>query len=251
MIRSIKSEIRKLLSVRSTYVVMGIALFLVGLTSFYLEGYWGQTGSAASTLQPTAIMEILRNNLGVIAMFVSIVAILQMGHEYRHGTIMYTLTLTPRRTKVFTAKSLVTIGFALTMSLILMVAGVLLYKFGLSLRGVSLPAQELNLASELPRFCLYIIIYGLLGLFISVLIRNLIGAVVLMLIYPTTIEPLLGLLLKDNSMYLPVSTFDHMIGVAIQQNDAMSPNKAVVFSIIYITILGVIAWISFVRRDAN
>lgn len=251
MIPIIKSEFRKLFSVRSTYVIMIITMLFLALMSFYLEGYWGQTGSAAASLQPSAISEIMRNSLGMIAMFVSIIAILQVGHEYRHNTIFYTLTASPSRTKVFLSKIIVISGFTIGFGLLALSGSVLLYMFGLALRGVSLPPQEINLLVQIPRFVFYLLIYAMLGMFLTLIVRNLIGAIVIMLVYPTTVEPLAGLLLKGKGAYLPVSTFDHVIGVALQPNGVLTPNRATLLSLLYISLLGVVAWILFIKRDAN
>lgn len=251
MISSIKSEFYKLITVKSTYITMFIALALVVLTAFYVEGYWGESGSAAGLLQPTALKEIIGNSVGLSAMFICIVAILQVGHEYRYGTIAYTLTSTSRRTKVFLSKAFVLGAFAVVSGLFIALFSVLVYKLGVGLRGEgSLPPQELDLWIQLGRVALYSLIYGLFGFLLTILVRNIIFAIVILMILPSTVEPLLGLLLKGNAKYLPVSTFDHIMGVAMGQSN-MSPNFASILSIVYITAFGLIAWLTFVRRDAN
>lgn len=250
MTAAIKAEFRKLISVRSTYVIVAITLALITFTAFYLEGVWGQTGSAASTLQPSALKEVVGNSAGVAALLISIVAILQVGHEYRHNMITYTLTSNTRRTQVFLAKAIVLGLFAILFGLFASAFAAGAYYVGLEIRNAALPPQDFNLVAQAFRLGVYAFVYGMAGFLLTILIRNLIGAIVLIMIFPTTIEPLLGLLLKDNAVYLPFSAFDHILGVAIRPGD-MSQNTAVIVGLAYIGALGVISWLSFVRRDAS
>lgn len=251
MLDTIRAEVRKLFSVRSTYVILMIVFGLTVLVNFYVEGYWAQSGSAAATLQPVAYREIIANGVGTAVLFISIIAILQMGHEFRHNIITYTLTANARRTQVFLAKVLVIGLFSVLVGLLVGVLSVLMYKLGLSLRGASLPPQEIDLVTAGLRVALYSFTYGIVGLLITILLRNLIGAIVFLLIVPTTVEPLLGLLLKDNAVYLPFSTIDHVLGAAMIQGADMSTGVASALTAGYIAVLGMVTWLIFVRRDAN
>lgn len=250
MLGTIKAEIRKLLSVRSTYVLLFIILGLSVLINFYVEGYWGQSGSAAGTLQPGALREVIGNGVGMAALFISIIAVLQMGHEYRHNMINYTLTANARRTQVFIAKVLVIGLFSILAGLFVGAFSIVMYKLGLSLREASLPPQDFDYVLTAGRIALYSFAYGVLGLFVTMLLRNLVGSIVFLLIVPTTVEPLVGMLLKDNAIYLPFSTFDHILGAAIMQGN-MTSNTASVLTVVYICALGIITWLTFMRRDAN
>lgn len=251
MVGTIKAEIRKLFSVRSTYVLLGIIFGLAALLNFYVEGYWGQSGSAAATLQPVAYKEIIANGVGMAALFISIIAVLQMGHEYRYNTVTYTLTANARRTQVFLAKVLVIGVFAVLTGLVVGVFSLLMYRLGLSLRGASLPAQDFDTMTHFMRIAFYAFAYGMVGLLVTILLRNLIGAIVFLLIFPVTVEPLLGLLLKGNAVYLPFSALDHVMGAAVIQGNNLTPAAATWLSILYLGILGAVTWLVFVRRDAN
>lgn len=251
MIATIRAEFRKFITVRSTYVLMLVTLLLSVLVNFYVEGYWGQSGSAAGSLQPGALKEIVGNGVGMAALFISIIAVLQAGHEYRHNMIMYTLTANARRTQVFLSKLIVTGVFAVIFGLFVAGFSILMYKLGLSLRDATLPPQDFEAGIQMARVAIYSLIYGLIGLLFTLIFRNLIGAVVFLLMFPTTVEPLFGLLLKQNAVYLPFTTFDHILGAAIMQSDKLTPNSATVLSLVYICILTVITWFLFVRRDAN
>lgn len=250
MLGSIKSDIRKLFTVRSTYVMLFVIFGLSVLVNFYVEGVWGQSGSAAGTLQPLAFREIIGNGVGMAALFISIIAALQMGHEYRHNMINYTLTANARRTQVFLSKVLVISAFSVLAGLLVGAISIALYKLGLSFRGAELPPQDFDFPIMALRVAIYSLAYGLIGLFLAALFRNVVGAIVFILIAPSTVEPLLGLLLKDNAVYLPFSTFDHILGAAIRQGD-FTPDAASLLTIVYIVAIGIFTWLTFLRRDAN
>lgn len=249
MLATIKSEIRKLFTVRSTYFLMAIALVLTMLFAFYFEGYKGNTGSAASMLAPTALQEIVGNGAGLGVMFIAIIAILFMAHEYRYNTIAYTLTLNTRRSKVLLSKLLVISGFAVIFGLI--AAGVALggYMLGLSLRDAVLPAQEFDAIVQIARVAFYYVGYAILGILIACLVRSVVAAVSTLLLYSAIVEPLLSLLLRDNTKYLPVTALDSTVGAAMVPN-MLSANAALLVSTAYLVGGLIITWILFVKRDA-
>lgn len=250
MMASIRAEFRKLFTIRSTYVVTAIVIAVILLMSFYLEGYRGNTGSAASELLPTAMQEIAYNTLGMAALFISIIAILAVGHEYRYNTIVYTLTANARRTQVYLAKALAVTVFGIGFALLALAFSFAVYHLGLLLRDATLSAQQFDVWTVLGRAVLYSGVYAMVGFVLAVLLRSIIGAIAVLLLFPSTIEPLLGLLLKDNAQYLPFSTFDHIVGAALMPG-TMTANTAAALSAVYIAVLGIVAWLSFIKRDAN
>lgn len=249
MLPSIKSEFRRLFTVRSTYILITLSLILTVVFAFWFEGYKGNTGSPASTLQPTALREILGNGVGLGVVFTSIIAILFMAHEYRYNTIMYTLTINARRTRALIAKLLTIILFSIGYGLL--ASGVALgsYLLGLSLRDATLPAQELNVLAQLGKIIFYCTGYALLGMLIATLARSVVVAIAAILIVPTTVEPLLGLLLKENTKYLPFTALDSTVGASISAN-ALSSGDAILVSTGYLLATLAVTWLLFVKRDA-
>lgn len=250
MIATLKSEFRKLFTVRSTYILILLALAIILLLNFFFEGYKGNTGSPASELAPTALKEIISNTAGLVALFISLLTVLFMGHEYRHNTIMYTLTANSRRTQVLLAKTIVALVAGVGLGLLSVAFGLASYFIGLDLRNAVLPTQELNVAEQMGKLVIYFGWYSLIGLLLTVLIRNLIGAIAFLLIFPTTVEPLLGLLLKKNAGYLPFASMDNVMGASMIQQD-ISPARSMVVVGIYLVVLWIVSWTIFLRRDAN
>lgn len=250
MIPTIKAEFRKLFTVRSTYIVLILSLILIFFFAFWLEGYKGISGSPASTLAPTALQEIITNGAGLSVLFVSIIAVLFMAHEYRYNTINYTLTANARRTQVLLAKVFTIIIFSLGYGLLAVLAALGFYTLGLSLRDASLPPQDLNVLTQVGKLIFYYIGYGLIGLFLAVVTRSIVMSIATLFIFPTTIEPLLGLLLKDNTKYLPFTALDSTVGASMIQ-DTLTASSAILVSAAYLAAGLAVTWWLFVRRDAS
>ena len=107
MIPTLRSEFRKLFTVRSTYVVSALALVLTIAIAFYGIGYKSGHSLGASGLHDAAL-----NGIAIVGVFVGILAILLICHEYRYNTIAYTLTTANNRLKVLLAKLIVVTVFA-------------------------------------------------------------------------------------------------------------------------------------------
>ncbi len=251
MLPTIKAEFRKLLTVRSTYILVGLSLVLVIFYAFFFEGYKGNTGSSAAKLAPTAMQEIIANAAGLGVTLVTIIAILFMAHEYRYNTIMYTLTANARRTRVLLAKVVASAIFSAGVGLLIVSVALGGYLFGLSLRGASLPPQDFPALVEIGKVAFYYLGYALIGLLLAALVRNIVAAVAGLLILSTTIEPLLAeFVLKANAKYLPFTALDTSVGATMMQNP-LSTGVAMGVAGAYL-LAGLLAtWFLFVRRDAN
>jgi ABC-type transport system involved in multi-copper enzyme maturation permease subunit len=256
MLATIKSEFRKLLSVRSTYFVCLLSLILVGIYLFYIEGFLGRTGSstARETMNGSALSEAALGVFSSTGIFIAIIAILQAVHEYRHNTIMYTLTTSSSRTKALFSKALVLTGFGVFFALFCVAFGIGMYLLALSIKGASLPPQTTDWAHVLGRGVFYSAAYASLGMIIAFLSRNIAAAIAIFLVFPTAVENLLVLLLRDNAVYLPFSALEKVLAVPGNQGIAkgdLSVPGAILVSCGYLAIGWVITWILYLRRDVS
>ncbi|HRB82719.1 MAG TPA: ABC transporter permease subunit [Acinetobacter johnsonii] len=246
----LKAEFRKLLTIRSTYIMTAIGLLLVAFFSFWIEGYKGIGGSSASEGGAGAYTGIIGQSAGVGAVFTMIIAILFTAHEYRYNTIMYTLTADVHRTRVL-LKKLLAIGlFSIVLGFLFSVVGLVFYRIGLSLRDVALADQDLLVGSMIGKLSFYFAGYALLATLIAVVTRSVVTSISFVFVFPAMIEPLLGLLLKDNAKYLPFASLDSVMGATPMQNP-LSTGHAVGVSAIYLLVGFVVTWLLFTRRDAN
>lgn len=249
MLASLKSEFKKLLTVRSTYLLSGFVLVLVAFLSVYVYGY---QQAAIKPDNPLFMSDALYTMLGTFVTFGAIVAILLVAHEYRYNTIAYTLTASNSRLKVLGSKAIVVLAYATVMGIFVILIGYFGTKIGLSLKGSTLVPQTIDIWGTIWRYASYVWIYVLFGLIIAVLVRSVVPAIAIYFLIPIA-EQILSLILKDNASFLPFQAVDAIAatsqpGISVF---TLTPLTALSVSITYIIVLSTISAVLFVRRDAN
>jgi len=250
MIASLRSEFRKLLSVRSTYVLTALVLALVTFIAFYVQGW---RFSSMELQNPLLLENGIRSALN-IAVFGAIVAILLMTHEYRYNTIMYTLTSSNSRSGVLLSKIIVISCYAIFLALLIASWSVLMTYLGVHLHGHSFVSQTIHINDLLWRSLFYGWSYGMAGLLLAAIMRSQVGAIAALFLLPGLIEQLLGFWLKSDAVYLPFTALSQMIrsgGTTTIGGGSLSPSKAALVFCIYLMIGWLVAWVLFLRRDAN
>jgi ABC-2 type transport system permease protein len=237
MLPAIRAEWRKLFTVRSTYILSLVAIVLTGLISFWPMGLKGN--SANNEL----LMEAAFNS-GIASMLIAIIAILLITHEYRYNTIMYTLTASNSRSKVLLAKVGVMTIFTVLFTVVAAFLAVGLTWLGVHIGPGSLVPQEFYYWDSAWRLMFGSVAYVWAGLLFGFLFRHVVGALVVFLIVPNTLEGLLTLVLKDNNQYLPFTALSN-----VQYGD--SPGKAALIFTGYLVVGWAVAWFLFLKRDAN
>ncbi len=245
MIRSLRAEMRKIWTVRSTYVIILIELVVVvGVAGFWVFGY-KDNDKAATT--PTALLDLLYGAISAVGIFVSFIALLSVGHEYRYNTILYSLTSTNRRTKLFVAKWLATLVSALVVGAAALALCTVGFYVGQHLHHVQTMAQTMPDWGFVWRA-----VVGVGGLvsfayIIAMLLRSQVGSIAAFLVLPTTVESLLTLLLKDNTKYLPFTALGNLSN--LHPSPSLKTSGVIVAG--YIVGFGLLAYALFLRRDAN
>ncbi len=248
MIAALRAEFRKLLTVRSTYVLVGAAILFVVFFAFYIEGY--HLGGK-DLLNPHLYNDDIVGALTSLPMiFGGIVAILLMTHEYRYNTIMYTLTTSNSRSKVLAAKFIVISVFALLLTVAVAGLAPLMSYFGIHLHGMTLVPQELHYSSIVWRALFNGWTYVMAALLLAALIRNQIGAIVSLFAIPI-FEQVLSLLLGHNSVYLPFIAHMAILQHAEPRLGAISYAHAAAVFGTYLAVGWLVAWILFLKRDAS
>lgn len=247
MMSALNAEFRKLITVRSTYIICGIAALLVGFLAFYASG-WRATPEMLA--MPNLLKLQVQQAVISVGLLGSIVGVLLVTHEYRYNTIMYTLTATNSRTKVFLAKLLAVTGFSLVFSLTVAILSPALTAAGISAHGYTLAPQALPFSSLLGQVLFVGWSYAMLAFVIAMVIRMQVGVISALFVIPGVLEPLLSLALKKHASYLPYNALQSILG---QENGAghLSMAAAVGTVVIYLAIGLVAAWFLFARRDAQ
>ena len=258
MIASIKSEFRKLFTVRSTYILMGFALAYMILYNFYIIGFrvGHDPANLVSLHNPLYLMIETTRARGISApiLFSSIIAVLLMAHEYRYNTIMYTLTNSKNRSKTILAKIIAVTGFAIIFSLIVEILAPSLALAGMHVHHLTLVHQVFYYRDFFWRALCFGWAYVMIGILFAVLFRNVVASIVGLLLTPIIIEPLIGLLLSTNQQqYMPFTALNAVLNNGLLNNvpGQLSAVRSAVVVLVYLIIGWTIGWMLFLRRDAN
>jgi ABC-type transport system involved in multi-copper enzyme maturation permease subunit len=258
MIAGLKSEFRKLFTVRSTYILMALALAYMILFDFYVVGWksGAHTMIVGGLHNPQFLMIGVTRAGGIVApvLFSSIIAVLLMAHEYRYSTIMYTLTSSNSRSKTLLAKIITVTTFSVIFSVLLMVLAPLLVLLGIHTHHLKLANQVFFYREFFLRVLFYGWAYPMIGVVLAIFFRNIIASVLALFLLPVTIEPLIALLLNNNQQqYLP---FTALVGVLNNGLINLGPGtissaRSAVTVMVYLIIAWIVAWYIFLKRDAG
>lgn len=254
MITQLKAEVRKLLTVRSTYIMMILALVFISLFAYfgtsgltYEEAVCESTGEVLYSMNHTdprlegtspeevcggevsyvtktdnnlpddKLLYSLQEAVPIMATFASVVVILLMAHEFRYSTINYTLTISNSRSKVLLSKMLVSIVFVIAATLLAVGVSFAVTQAAINIKGLSLHTQDYNWLYILARHLGYVLGYALFSLGIITLVRNLTAGIAAIFVLPT-LDSIAGFLLAARNIeptkILPFTALDRFGNVA-------------------------------------
>lgn len=279
MIDALRYEWVRLTSIRSTYWLVGAALFLhllIGALIAWAATYGDEEITARWDSAMFGMIATAGASFGLTPMvgayLLGMIGVLAMGHEYRYGTIRSTLTALPNRVTVLAAKATVTAVLAALVGAICIAMGVLVTAlFGLNQADGEAFAQ-IGLGTVV-----YFALFTLWGLALGALVRNQTIAVALLLAVPSIVELLvrvgIGIAkavmgtteeadwLAAIAKYLPFDAGGQMFEYLIFADDdpsadqlpGLEPLSAVgggVVMAVFVALLSAAAVFRFVRRDA-
>ncbi len=247
MIAELKSELRKLVSVRATYGILAVSLLLMGIFAFWANGVKVDPKALQS---PSFLQGQIVEGVSALGLIGAFAGVLLVTYEYRYNLIMYSLTASSRRYKVLLAKLLVVSAYALIYTAAMAVLTVLFVQIGVAIQGANMAAQEFVYSDFVWRIFFYGWGFAMIGLAIGFLVRNQIFAFATLLILPGLVEQLLALVLKNNQIYLPFRALDAVIHPGSGSHVLTSFAGAMVF-LVYLVVAWIAALILFQKRDAN
>lgn len=298
MVPTLKAEFKKLITVRSTYLMVLLALFLSGLFTYFgtsqtvYEEVAEPTGSnlqsAGSDQQGTnnqppppeartlkvskdlpkeKFLSNLQESIPVVSLFIAVVVVLLMAHEFRHNTITYTLTASNSRSKVLVSKIFVSTIFTIIVALLVILTVTAATYAAVNIKDLNLPPQYYDWLYILARLVGYALGFSLISLAIIALVRNITAGIVALFLLPT-IDAIAGELLKnwdiEATKYLPFSALNRVSNVVqdyiprniaddgvtdMQLLPATVAGATAVFAL-YLIGTWVVSWYLFLRRDA-
>ena len=291
MIPTLKSEFKKLFTVRSTYFVTLLMIVLASLftylgTSRVYEDMQPPTEEQMSApqeapseaqqqelkdqqfiepkltnkLPKNTILNHMQSAAGLIGLLAAVVAILLMAHEFRYNTITHTLTASNNRSKVLISKIIVTITYTVVLTLLALGTVVIVTYAAVAIKDLILPAQDYDWIYVLSRLLAYTVGYSLLGLALITLVRNLTAGMVLLFFLPL-IEQIAGGIMQSQNLdwakYLPVTALTEVASVGFVGETlpddfiTTSVTSSLVSFGIFLVVLWIASWYLFIRRDAN
>ena len=250
MLNEIKAEFKKIFTIRSTYIILGLILILVCFFGFYVGGWHS---NKLDLINPQRLYMVSIQAIGFMSTLGALISILLFTHEFRYNTVAYTLTLSNSRNKVFLSKIIVISMVALTTTAVVGALSPTLAYLGIHANHLQLVPQHFYYSDILWKGLVFGWGSAMAGFVIAALIRNQIGAIVTFLIVPSTVEGLLSIWLKSNTDYLPFTALHTMLGAGNNgiQNANLKPLEAMFVFLGYLVVSGAISWVLFNRRDAN
>lgn len=249
MITQIRAEFKKLFTVRSTYVLLGVMLVLLIFFTFYVSGWHS---SPADLKNPHRLFEEAQQAISFLSIFTALIGLLLFTHEFRYNTVSYSLTLSNNRSRVLAAKVLAVSLLALTVTAIIAVLAPLVALLGIQANHLKLVHQSFDVGGMAWRGLIFGWGYAMAGLVIAVLIRNQIGSIVTLFIVPGTVEGILSIWLKGNTVYLPFSALHSMLGVGVGvAGTNITHFHAMLVFLGYLVVAWAIGWTLFLKRDAS
>jgi ABC-type transport system involved in multi-copper enzyme maturation permease subunit len=247
-VRLLGAELLKLRTTRVPYVFGGVIALLAGITS---AGFVG-----GDALGDDPALDLVQG-ASFAATFVTVVGILLVTNEYRHGTIASTFLVEPHRERVLVGKLAAALMAGALYSAVAVTTIAAVALPWLAARGEALPLGAQTLEAVGLLFVSFML-SAALGASVGAIIRNQVGAIVATLLWFLALEPLVALLaallqggISDQAAiteYLPGAALSAIVGGA-GGNGGLRIGPAIALSSAYVVALAVVGALAMVRRD--
>jgi len=264
---ALRYEWRRLSTLRSTYWLVGISVFIAAALST-LIGWGFSSVDQIEEGESFVIGAIATQGAAIgaapllIAYVMGMFGLFTFGHEYRHGMIRATLTAVPNRGALFAAKILLTTAVTGATALVCTVLGVFIGNAFLP----DIDAVSDDVIQVVVGVSIYSALFGPVGLALAALLRNQVGALVLLLLVPLVGELIIRLILilpsafddiQDAAGYLPFDAGAQMFtmldlnqALDIFGYDPQGPVGGGVTFAVFTALMLALAGALFARRDA-
>lgn len=258
MISAIKFEFVRITTLRSTMIILGLAIVLNAALPIIL------TALSDDRLTSARAAMLVVGGVGIVpefppfsAMMIGLLGALSVGHDYRYGTMTPTLLVIPRRGVVVSAKLIVLIAVTLATSLLSLAINTGLVA-AIEREPVPLGGQ----AYVVGGYLLLMVGWAVLGLGATLAFRQTLGALAFLFGGAVVIELILRSLtmipalaeFKSAVRYLPFAAGNALaqgaggrLGIGIEP--LSKPQYAAVY-LVFVLVVLVCGWLRFSRSDA-
>jgi ABC-2 type transport system permease protein len=246
------SELLKLRTTRVPYVLLGLAALATGLVAAALVG----AGELDADQEDRALA--LAQGAGFWSVVATVLGILVVTNEYRHGTVMTTFLAEPRRAHVLAAKLATSVLGGAVLALGAIVAATAVALPWLALRDESLPL-DVQTVEAAGRLLLAFSLSAALGAAVGAVIQNQVGTIITVFVWFLIVESIIGvvssLLFGDFgepdpvTPYLPGTALEGIVGGGQGGEYMLDAGPSILLAAAYAAALGALGAASMMRRD--
>lgn len=180
---ALRYEWTRLRTLRSTYWLTGLGLLITAAIAFIIA-FVGRNDAVNS--QAVAFVLLGGGDFATfIPIFMAIIGILAVGHEYRYGLIQPTLTALPQRSTLLTAKIVVVATFTVAVVVVSLLVNLAI---GVIFWGDVPDLGSSPLNEVIPGYVVMVLLYAILGIALAQLFRGVPSAIVVLLVTPLVVE---------------------------------------------------------------
>ncbi|WP_329545705.1 ABC transporter permease [Streptomyces sp. NBC_01356] len=230
--RVLRSEWAKFWTLRSSWITLGVAVFLLILFGTIAAHTYSpqEAGDGGGPLGPDAgstdAVSLALTGVTFGSLAIGVLGVLLSAGEYSTGMIRSTLTAVPRRLPVLWAKAAVIAPVVLVLATLGVLAAFLLGAPGLDGESISLSLGDEGVLRSLAGAGVYLALVAVFGVALGMMIRSSAGAIAtlvgILLILPGLASLLPDSLYDTLSPYFP-STAGQAVYALEQSSDALSP----------------------------
>jgi ABC-type transport system involved in multi-copper enzyme maturation permease subunit len=245
----LSSELLKLRTTRPPWILVGITVVAGGLIAAAMVG-------SGSLDDEEDIALVVTQGAAFFSILATIVGLLIVTNEYRHGTVMTTFLAEPHRARVLGAKLAAALlaGAAYGTASLAATAAV-------ALPWLSVRDQELSLVQGLEgsgRVVLAFALAAALGAAVGAIVQSQVGAIIAVFVWFLIVESIIGLVAgllfgevgepDPVTPYLPGSAIGGVVGGQGSEFMLRGPS-ATLLAIAYVVVLALLGALSMTRRD--
>ena len=239
----IRAEAIKLMTTRTAVGLVAGATAVAGLGAFSTI-MSAESANLGGPLRAQNFFLLASINL---SMFALVIGIRSFTDEFRYGSIVPTLLLTPSRSRVLFAKVVTSAVAGVAMAAVAMTATVLLAALLMNLKGTSLNLQASDIAA-LGGLMVAAGLWSAAGAAVGAIVRHQVPAIVGALIWVLLLENLGSGLLGDAGRFLPGQAA-HALAQATRAGPLLSPPAGALLLLAYVTAVSAIGLLLASRRD--
>jgi ABC-2 type transport system permease protein len=233
----------ELLKLRTTRLVPGLLLGLVGLVVLFVVAHVTQNSAEALDASP----EDAFSGAAAAVILVLLVGVTVTAGEWRHNTITATLLVAPVRERVLAAKLVAALVMGFAFGVAAIAVNVLIAWPALSAKGAQVSPFDEPAMKVLGATLLGCALWAALGAAVGAVTRNQVSAIVGAVVWFLIAEPLVGSLLDDVGRYLPGAALGDIFG----NGGGLSRLGGTAVSLAWIAAIGAVGAVLVVRDDVS